>query len=108
MAVKFEWNEIYELGRNLDLRTFDDVKALIEKFNDITGNIGEIATDANVTSIVNVLVHISNLDTSRVEKVEDIVREGDEIVVKVIGFDDKGKVMLSRKDAIAAPKKDEN
>ena len=54
------------------------------------------------------LVHISNLDTSRVEKVEDIVREGDEIVVKVIGFDDKGKVMLSRKDAIAAPKKDEN
>lgn len=54
------------------------------------------------------LVHISNLDTSRVEKVEDIVREGDEIVVKVIGFDDKGKVMLSRKDAIATPKKDEN
>ena len=54
------------------------------------------------------LVHISNLDTSRVEKVEDIVREGDEIVVKVIGFDDKGKVMLSRKDAIATPKKEEN
>ena len=53
------------------------------------------------------LVHISNLDTSRVEKVEDIVREGDEIVVKVIGFDDKGKVMLSRKDAIATNNKKE-
>ncbi|MBQ8292717.1 MAG: polyribonucleotide nucleotidyltransferase [Bacilli bacterium] len=53
------------------------------------------------------LVHISNLDTSRVEKVEDIVREGDEIVVKVIGFDDKGKVMLSRKDAISNNKKEE-
>ena len=53
------------------------------------------------------LVHISNLDTSRVEKVEDIVREGDEIVVKVIGFDDKGKVMLSRKDAIASNNKKE-
>ncbi len=52
------------------------------------------------------LVHISNLDTSRVEKVEDIVREGDEIVVKVIGFDDKGKVMLSRKDAIANRKEE--
>ncbi len=52
------------------------------------------------------LVHISNLDTSRVEKVEDVVREGDEIVVKVIGFDDKGKVMLSRKDAIANKKED--
>ena len=54
------------------------------------------------------LVHISNLDTSRVEKVEDIVREGDEIVVKVIGFDDKGKVMLSRKDAIASNNKKED
>ena len=54
------------------------------------------------------LVHISNLDTSRVEKVEDIVREGDEIVVKVIGFDDKGKVMLSRKDAIASSFKKED
>ena len=52
------------------------------------------------------LVHISNLDTSRVEKVEDIVREGDEIVVKVIGFDDKGKVMLSRKDAISSKKEE--
>ena len=49
------------------------------------------------------LVHISNLDRNRVQKVEDIVHEGDEIVVKVIGFDEKGKVMLSRKDALPAP-----
>lgn len=54
------------------------------------------------------LVHISNLDTSRVEKVEDIVREGDEIIVKVIGFDEKGKVMLSRKEAIASNNKKED
>ncbi len=46
------------------------------------------------------LVHISNLAKERVNKVEDVVREGDEIIVKVIGFDDKGKVMLSRKDAL--------
>ena len=46
------------------------------------------------------LVHISQLDVKRVEKVEDVVREGDEIVVKVLGFDDKGKVLLSRKEVL--------
>ena len=46
------------------------------------------------------LVHISKLDDKRVEKVEDIVHEGDEIIVKVMGFDDKGKIILSRKDAL--------
>ena len=46
------------------------------------------------------LVHISQLDVKRVEKVEDVVREGDEIVVKVMGFDDKGKVLLSRKEVL--------
>ena len=48
------------------------------------------------------LVHISQLDTKRVEKVEDVVREGDEIVVKVMGFDEKGKVLLSRKEVLQA------
>jgi len=43
------------------------------------------------------LVHISELDTSRVGKVEDVVREGDRIKVKVIGIDGEGKIKLSRK-----------
>ncbi|MEZ4741280.1 MAG: polyribonucleotide nucleotidyltransferase [Bdellovibrionota bacterium] len=46
------------------------------------------------------LCHISQLDTKRVEKVEDIVKEGDEILVKVIDIDRQGRVKLSRKDAI--------
>ena len=46
------------------------------------------------------LVHISKLDEKRVEKVEDVVNVDDEIIVKVMGFDDKGKIILSRKDAI--------
>ncbi|MDA9138883.1 S1 RNA-binding domain-containing protein, partial [Candidatus Pelagibacter ubique] len=44
------------------------------------------------------LVHISELATKRVEKVTDIVKEGDEVKVKVIGFD-RGKVKLSMKQA---------
>ena len=47
------------------------------------------------------LVHISKLDNSRVEKVEDVVQIGDEIVVKVVEIDKMGRINLSRKDAIA-------
>jgi polyribonucleotide nucleotidyltransferase len=43
------------------------------------------------------LVHISELDLKRVERVEDIVREGDRIKVKVLSVDPEGKVRLSRK-----------
>ncbi len=50
---------------------------------------------------VDGLVHISKLDKSRVEKVEDIVAIGDEIVVKVIEIDRQGRINLSRKDALA-------
>ncbi len=44
------------------------------------------------------LVHISKLDSKRVEKVEDVVNVGDEIKVKVLEIDDKGRLNLSRKD----------
>ncbi len=46
------------------------------------------------------LVHISKLDNKRVEKVEDVVHVGDEILVKVIEIDKLGRINLSRKDAI--------
>ena len=46
------------------------------------------------------LVHISKLDNKRVEKVEDIVSEGDEIMVKLIEIDKQGRMNLSRKDAL--------
>ncbi len=46
------------------------------------------------------LVHISKLAKERVEKVESIVSVGDVILVKCIGIDDKGRIDLSRKDAL--------
>ena len=46
------------------------------------------------------LVHISELAAKRVEKVADVVKEGDEVSVKVVGFD-RGKVKLSMKQASA-------
>lgn len=46
------------------------------------------------------LVHISRLDVKRVEKVEDVVNVGDEVIVKVTEIDDQGRLNLSRRDAL--------
>lgn len=50
------------------------------------------------------LVHISQLAHERVNKVEDVVSLGDEIIVKALGSDKKGRQNFSRKDALPAPK----
>ena len=46
------------------------------------------------------MVHISQLAVERTEKVEDVVKVGDEIIVKCLGYDQHGRLNLSRKDAI--------
>jgi polyribonucleotide nucleotidyltransferase len=47
------------------------------------------------------LVHISELEDKRVEKVTDVLQEGDEVMVKVLNVDQRGKIRLSRKAAMA-------
>jgi polyribonucleotide nucleotidyltransferase len=49
------------------------------------------------------LVHISELDHNRVNKVSDVLKEGEETLVKVVDVDRQGKIKLSRKDALDAP-----
>ena len=52
------------------------------------------------------LLHISEIDWKRIEKVEDVLHEGDKIEVKLIGIDDRnGKMKLSRKALIPRPQK---
>lgn len=46
------------------------------------------------------LVHISRLDVKRTEKVTDVVNVGDEVMVKVLEVDEKGRLNLSRRDAL--------
>ncbi|MCL2078767.1 MAG: polyribonucleotide nucleotidyltransferase [Oscillospiraceae bacterium] len=46
------------------------------------------------------MVHISKLENRRVEKVEDVLNEGDMTYVKVMEIDDRGRINLSRKDAM--------
>ena len=49
------------------------------------------------------LVHISQLAKERVRNVEDVLKEGDQVLVKVIGVDERGKIKLSRKEALGLP-----
>lgn len=49
------------------------------------------------------LIHISQLDTKRVKKVSDVVKEGDEVLVKVIEIDKDGRFKLSRKALMEKP-----
>ena len=51
------------------------------------------------------LVHVSQLAHERVEKAGDVVSVGDEIIVKALGTDKKGRQNFSRKEALPAPKK---
>lgn len=53
------------------------------------------------------LCHISKLDKERVNKVEDVVSIGDEILVKVTDIDSQGRINLSRKDALLEQLKDD-
>ena len=51
------------------------------------------------------LVHVSQLDTKHIDRVEDVVKEGDTILVKALGKDKKGKENFSRKEVILDMKK---
>ncbi|CAB1243855.1 polynucleotide phosphorylase (PNPase) [Clostridiaceae bacterium BL-3] len=68
--------------------------------------LGKVTKTTNFGAFVEVLpgkeglVHISKLDFTRVNKVEDVVSVGDKILVKVTDIDNQGRINLSRKDAI--------
>jgi polyribonucleotide nucleotidyltransferase len=49
------------------------------------------------------LIHISQLAHERVRNVGDVLKEGDQVLVKVIGIDERGKIKLSRKEALGHP-----
>jgi polyribonucleotide nucleotidyltransferase len=62
--------------------------------------IAEFGAFVEILPGIDGLVHISEMAKERVNKVTDIVREGDEITVKVINVDRDGKIRLSRKEAL--------
>jgi polyribonucleotide nucleotidyltransferase len=50
------------------------------------------------------LVHISQIAENRIREVSDVLKEGDEVLVKVLDIDSQGRIRLSRKAALKEPK----
>jgi len=96
----------------------DIAQKLMERIEDITqeakvGKVykGVVKTIKDFGAFVEILpgtdglVHISELADKRVNKVTDILKEGDEVTVKVLEIDSRGKIRLSRKAALAEENK---
>ena len=90
-----------EESRNKAMQMIKDLTAKAELnkiYNGKVMKIMEFGAFVNFLGKQDGLVHISELADKRVAKVTDVVKEGDEVKVKVIGFD-RGKVKLSIKQA---------
>ncbi len=90
-----------EESRNVAMQMIKDITAKAELnkiYNGKVMKIMEFGAFVNFLGKQDGLVHISELADKRVAKVTDVVKEGDEVKVKVIGFD-RGKVKLSIKQA---------
>ncbi|OFW96604.1 MAG: polyribonucleotide nucleotidyltransferase [Alphaproteobacteria bacterium RIFCSPLOWO2_01_FULL_45_8] len=83
----------------LALKRIYDITAEAEVGKIYTGKVVKIVEFGAFIDFLNTsgLVHISEIDSKRIEKVEDVLSLGDEVQVKVIGIDDRGKVRLSIK-----------
>jgi polyribonucleotide nucleotidyltransferase len=94
-----------------DLESLRRAQAMVEELTQeaeidrlYTGKVKRIADFGAFVEIfpgTDGLVHISHLAEGRVERVEDVVSEGDEILVKCIDIDPSGRIRLSRKEALA-------
>lgn len=67
-------------------------------YNGLVKKIMEFGAFVEILPKTDGLVHISQLSQSRVKQVTDVVKEGDRVKVKVIGFDERGKIKLSMKE----------
>ncbi len=96
---------------SLDGESAEKARAIVESITKdvVVGEtyMGEVTRIINIGAFVKILpgkeglVHISQLAPTRVEKVEDVVKVGDEIMVKVMEIDNQGRINLSRKAVLA-------
>lgn len=91
------------VGAKRAIKMIEDLTKEVQVGEVYLGKVVKIATFGAFVEILpnkEGLVHISKLDVARVNKVEDVVSVGDEILVKVTEIDNQGRINLSRKDAI--------
>ena len=101
---------IYHSDKEIIRKTREMIEAVIREVE--TGKIytGKVVKVEDFGCFVELwpgcegLVHVSQLDEKRVNKPSDVVSVGDEIIVKSLGYDNRGRLNLSRKEAL--PKKE--
>ena len=110
-AVKIELEDdgrvmIYHMDRDIINKAAEWIKDLTREVEEGKVYTAKVVKIESFGCFVEVwpgcegLVHISKLSKDRVEKVEDVVKLGDEILVKAIGTDNKGRLNFSRRDAL--------
>ena len=90
-------------GVNAAIKIIEGLTKEVQPGEVYLGKVTKIATFGAFIEILpnkEGLCHISKLDKARVNKVEDVVSVGDEILVKVTEIDQQGRINLSRKDAL--------
>ena len=97
-------------GVNAALKIIEGITKEVQVGEVYLGKVTKITTFGAFVEVLpnkEGLVHISKLAKERVNKVEDVVTVGDEILVKVVEIDNQGRVNLSRKDALAENEENE-
>ena len=98
---------IYHKDKDIIKKTREMIESVVREVEEGKIYVGKVVKVEDFGCFVELwpgcegLVHISHLDTKRVEKTSDVVSVGDEIVVKAIGYDKRGKLNLSRKEVLA-------
>ena len=101
---------IYHMNKEIIDKTLEMIKNVVKEVEIGEVYTGKVVKVEDFGCFVELwegcegLVHVSKLSNERVDKPSDVVKVDDEIIVKAIGFDNKGRLNLSRKDAL--PKKE--
>jgi polyribonucleotide nucleotidyltransferase len=95
-----------------DLRSLEQAQALIsgltmepevgQYYNGVVKRIIEIGAFVEILPGTDGLLHISEISTERIRAVEDVLKEGDEVIVKCVKVDRDGKIRLSRREVLEA------
>ena len=95
-----------------DLRSLEQAQALIsgltmepevgQYYNGVVKRIIEIGAFVEILPGTDGLLHISEISNERIRAVEDVLSEGDEVVVKCVKVDRDGKIRLSRREVLEA------
>lgn len=97
---------IYHTDKEIIEKTAEMIKAVVREVEDGKIYTGKVVKFEDFGCFVELwpgcegLVHVSHLANERVEKPSDMVKVGDEIVVKSLGYDKRGRLNLSRKEAL--------